>query len=76
MTIWRKRIACWETKATDTHSRYVILIDFPLQQWLQELAPVLHYMYTACLVNNIFPLELGYLNCSIQLKILDCTFNV
>ena len=31
-TIWRKRIACWITKATDTHSEYVILIDFALQQ--------------------------------------------
>ena len=28
MTMWRKRIACWITKATNTHSEYVILIDF------------------------------------------------
>jgi hypothetical protein len=27
-TIWRVRIACWIPKATDTHSEYVILIDF------------------------------------------------
>jgi len=25
MTIWRTRIACWITKATNTHSEYVIL---------------------------------------------------
>ena len=31
MTIWRMRIVCWIPKATDTHSKYVILIDFPLQ---------------------------------------------
>jgi len=31
-TIWRMRIACWLPKATDTHSGYVILIAFPLQQ--------------------------------------------
>jgi len=31
-TIWRMRIASWVTKATDTHSEYVILIAFPLQQ--------------------------------------------
>jgi len=30
MTIWRMRIAYWITKATDTHSEYVILI-FKLQ---------------------------------------------
>ena len=28
MTIWRMRIACWITKATGTHSEYVILISF------------------------------------------------
>ena len=34
--IRRMRIACWITKATDTHSEYVILIAFPRQQWLRE----------------------------------------
>jgi hypothetical protein len=28
MTIWRMRIACWITKATNTLSEYVILIAF------------------------------------------------
>ena len=28
MTIWRMRIACWITIATDTNSEYVILIVF------------------------------------------------
>jgi hypothetical protein len=27
--IWRVRIACWITKATDTRSEYVILSAFP-----------------------------------------------
>ena len=36
MTIGRVLIACWITKATNTHWEYAILIDFPLQQWLQE----------------------------------------
>jgi hypothetical protein len=31
----RMRIACWITKATNTHSEYVILIPFPQQQWLR-----------------------------------------
>jgi len=38
MTIWRIRIACWIPKAADTHLEYVILIAFPLQQWLYERA--------------------------------------
>jgi len=32
----RMRFICWMTKATDTHSEYVILIAFPRQQWLRE----------------------------------------
>ena len=34
--IQHMHIACWTTKVADTHSEYVILIDFPLQQWLCE----------------------------------------
>jgi hypothetical protein len=41
--IRRMRIACWVTKATDTHSEYVILIAFPRQQWSRERATVLLY---------------------------------
>ena len=36
MTIWRMRIACWIPKTTNTHSECVILIAFPLQQWLHN----------------------------------------
>ena len=50
VTIWRMRFACWVTKARNTHSEYVILTTFPLQQRLQEHASVLHYTYTPCLV--------------------------
>jgi hypothetical protein len=46
--IWRMRIACWITKATDTHSEFVILIAFPWQQWLRERASMLH-LYAHCL---------------------------
>ena len=38
MKTWRMRIACWIPKATNTHSQYVILIVFPLQQRLNERA--------------------------------------
>jgi len=47
MTVWRMRIACWIPKATNT--QYVILIAFPLQQWLQELC-VIVTLYVHCLV--------------------------
>jgi hypothetical protein len=49
MAIWRMRIARWITKAPDTHSEYVTLTAFPLQQRLQERASVLRYTYIACL---------------------------
>jgi hypothetical protein len=48
MTVWRMRIICWIPKATNTHSEYVILIAFPLQQWLHERASMLRYTYIAC----------------------------
>jgi len=35
---------------TNTHSEYVILIAFALQQWLKEVASILRYTYTVCLV--------------------------
>jgi hypothetical protein len=34
--IWHMCIGCWITKATNTHSEYVILVAFSLQQWLHE----------------------------------------
>ena len=43
------RIACWIPMARNTHSEYVILIAFPLQQWLLERASMLRYTYIACL---------------------------
>jgi len=36
MIIWRIRVACWVPMATNTHTGCVILIAFPLQQWLHE----------------------------------------
>ena len=44
------RFTCRITTATDTHSEYVIFIDFQLQQWLHEYACKLRYTHTACLV--------------------------
>ena len=50
MTIWSMCFACWMSKATDTHSQFVILIAFPLQQWLHDRASLLRYTYIACRV--------------------------
>ena len=39
--IRRMRIACWIPKTTNTHSEYVIILPFPLQEWLYERASIL-----------------------------------
>jgi len=41
MTIWRMLVACWINKATNTHSQYVTLTAFTLQQWLHKRASML-----------------------------------
>jgi hypothetical protein len=51
-TIRRMRFACWITKATDTHSEYVILIAFPRQQWLCKRVSMLRYTCIAWLVHT------------------------
>ena len=51
MATWRMPIVCWITKATNTHSEYVILTAFPPQQWLHERASMLRLTYIACRVN-------------------------
>ena len=48
VTTWRLRIACWIPKATKTHSEYVTLFAFELQQWLHEGSSVIPNMYIAC----------------------------
>ena len=50
MIIWRTRNSCSIHKATNTRSESVILMDFPLQQWLRERASMLRYTYIVCLV--------------------------
>jgi hypothetical protein len=62
-------IACWIPKATKTHSKYVKLIAFPLQQLLHERASVLCYTYIACLVYlnivnwSVFLVERDFILC-------------
>jgi hypothetical protein len=56
--IRRLRFAFWMTKATDTHSEYVIIIAFPQHQWLRERATMLRYTYIACIVGLFTDLSL------------------
>ena len=53
MTIWRMDTACWIPNVTNTHSEYVILIAFPLQQWLHESFSTLRYTYIVGLVKGL-----------------------
>jgi len=50
MTIWPMRIACWIPKATNihTHTICVILIAFPVQQCLLDLASILRMNWPDC----------------------------
>ena len=50
MTIWRMRIACWITNATDTHSEYVTIIAFPRREWFCERASVIRYPFGAGII--------------------------
>jgi hypothetical protein len=60
MTIGCTHIACWITEVTHTHThtyththtQNVILVAFPLQQWLNKHSTMLRYMYITCLVLN------------------------
>jgi len=54
VTTWRMRIARLILKATNTLLEYVILIAFPLQQWLHERVSMLRYTYIACIVSATF----------------------
>jgi hypothetical protein len=53
MTIWRIRIACLISKATNTHSKYAVLIAFPLQKRLHDGTTV-----------DSWPLKMGPIGCS------------
>jgi hypothetical protein len=58
MTTWLMRIACRIPEATKAHSKFVILIAFPLQQWMHEDASVLRYTYID-MIWYICQLQLG-----------------
>jgi len=53
MTIWCIRLACWIAKATNTHSKCVTRIAFPLQQWLHKRASILCHAYIASILLSV-----------------------
>jgi hypothetical protein len=57
MTIRWLCIALWITKATDTHSEYLIFIAFPWQQWLHKCASLLH-LQVHCLSGFIYKIKI------------------
>jgi hypothetical protein len=49
--------ACWITKATDTHSEYVISIAFPRQQWYANAPPRYVTRTLPVLINSAVALQ-------------------
>ena len=54
---WRMRIACWITKDTNTHTEYVMLIAFPLQERLHECACVMLFVCTVSCCEQVYLLR-------------------
>ena len=48
-----KRYACWITEATDTHTDYVIIVDFSHQQLLSGPPSVITYSAVRVLFSNM-----------------------
>jgi hypothetical protein len=59
------RFACLILKATDTHLECVIIIAFPLQQWLHERAPLfrLHVLCLSCSYQTLIKPENFLIGC-------------
>ena len=59
--IQRMRFACWLPKATNTPPEYVIIIAFPLQQRLRDLASLLrvYVHYLTCSTCSHLPSVFG-----------------
>jgi len=56
--IRRMPVACWIPKAIDTHSEYVILTAFPLQQRLLERYSLWRYTYIVCLSTGVLKVSM------------------
>jgi len=60
VTVRRIRIACCISKATNTHSEYVLRFAFPQQLWSYERASMLRCTYIACLVSSLVHLTTAF----------------
>jgi hypothetical protein len=49
-TIRSMSFACWVNKATDTHLEYILLVAFPLLQWVGQRHSTLLFKYIGCLI--------------------------
>ena len=58
MTIWCMCVSCCTPKTTHTHSEYVMLIAFPLQQWLHQQASIFLHTYIVCLCSKFLSSQL------------------
>jgi hypothetical protein len=72
MTTLCMRFAYWIPKATNTHSEYVILIAFPLQQWLTRTRLNVT-LYLHCLSRYLIILCFFLIEC---LLYYSCLFEV
>jgi len=74
-------IACCIHKYKNTHSEYVILTAFPLQQWLKERASMLRYTHTGSLLLIIMKTVIHYtvlchtLHCVVSYITLCCVIH-
>jgi hypothetical protein len=59
-TIWRMRIACWITKATNTHPEYIILIAFQRTNGCKNAPP--------CYVLRTFPVLMDITSFELLIK--------
>jgi hypothetical protein len=73
--IRRKHIACSISKATDTHSEYVILIAVPRQKWLRERCTMLRYSALPLLWNNCVQPTASWKPAVTQLPLNFLSFN-
>jgi hypothetical protein len=57
LTAWCKHFVCWMPMATNIHSEYVILIAFPLKQWLHDHTSMLPYSTLPVLLYLVYMCE-------------------
>jgi len=70
--ISRMRVACWIPKSKNTHSEYVILIAFPLWQWLHQRTSVSRCTYIACLMKRLWWWHIAFIFDFLEFVLIWC----